>query len=143
MACNFTNLHKYYHIKRYISGRGRHTHWLQNAKHYRDCYAGFSIQIYRPTSNISRALLDNTLVDHSDVVGVLPVGAAPTIFLDSTLGFNGLGKENCKTRRKTLKFLDLVWLTKIFDGKRTLNTYYAFQSFQVLCPGSIMSSNVI
>ena len=28
--------------------------------------------------------------------------------LDSTPGFNGLGKDNCKTRRKTLRFWDSV-----------------------------------
>ena len=34
--------------------------------------------IYRKTSNISRTLLGNNIVDHSDVVGASPVGAAPT-----------------------------------------------------------------
>ena len=31
-----------------------------------------------------------------------------TLFLDLTPGFNGLGKDNCKTRRETFKFWDLV-----------------------------------
>ena len=34
--------------------------------------------IYRQTSNISHTLVDNKIVDHSDVVGASPVGAAPT-----------------------------------------------------------------
>ena len=34
--------------------------------------------IYRETSNTSRTLVGNKIVDHSDVVGALPVGAAPT-----------------------------------------------------------------
>ena len=34
--------------------------------------------IYRQVSNISRTLVDNTIVYHSDVVGASPVGAAPT-----------------------------------------------------------------
>ena len=34
--------------------------------------------IYRKTSNISRTLVGNKIVDHSDVVGASPVGAAPT-----------------------------------------------------------------
>ena len=34
--------------------------------------------IYRQTSNISRTLVENKFADHSDVVGVSPVGAAPT-----------------------------------------------------------------
>ena len=34
--------------------------------------------IYHETSNISRTLVDNKILDHSDVVGASPVGAAPT-----------------------------------------------------------------
>ena len=33
---------------------------------------------YPKTSNISRTLVGNEIVDHSDVVGASPVGAAPT-----------------------------------------------------------------
>ena len=33
---------------------------------------------YRQTSNISRTWVGNDIVDHSDVVGASPVGAAPT-----------------------------------------------------------------
>ena len=55
------------------------------------------------TSNIRCTSVGNKLVDHSDVVRASPVGTAPT-------GFNGLGKGNCKMRRETFKFLDLVWL---------------------------------
>ena len=33
---------------------------------------------YRKVSNISRTLVGNKIVDHSDVVGASPVGAAPT-----------------------------------------------------------------
>ena len=33
---------------------------------------------YRKVSNISCTLVDNKIVDHSDVVGASPVGAAPT-----------------------------------------------------------------
>ena len=39
---------------------------------------------YRKTSNINRAWVGNEIVDLSDVVGVLPVGAAPTTFSFST-----------------------------------------------------------
>ena len=35
-------------------------------------------KIYRKTSNISRTLVGNKIVDHSDVVGASPVDAAPT-----------------------------------------------------------------
>ena len=34
--------------------------------------------MYRQVSNISRTLVGNKIVDHSDVVGASPVGAAPT-----------------------------------------------------------------
>ena len=33
---------------------------------------------YHKTSNIRRTLLGNKIVDHSDVVGASPAGAAPT-----------------------------------------------------------------
>ena len=35
-------------------------------------------EINRKISNIKRALVDNKFGDHSDVVGISPVGAAPT-----------------------------------------------------------------
>ena len=33
---------------------------------------------YRQVSNIRRTLVGNKIIDHSDVVGASPVGAAPT-----------------------------------------------------------------
>ena len=42
------------------------------------------IDNYRQTSNIRRALVENIIVDHSDVVGASPVGAAPTTSSFST-----------------------------------------------------------
>ena len=39
---------------------------------------------YRKTSNISRTLVGNKIVDNSDVVRALPVGAAPTTSSFST-----------------------------------------------------------
>ena len=39
---------------------------------------------YRKTSNIKRTLSSNKIVDHSDVVGASPVGAAPTTYSFST-----------------------------------------------------------
>ena len=39
---------------------------------------------YRKTSNISRTLVGNKIVDNSDVVGVSPVGAAPNTSSFST-----------------------------------------------------------
>ena len=39
---------------------------------------------YRKTSNISRILVGNKIIDDSDVVGASPVGAAPTTSSFST-----------------------------------------------------------
>ena len=39
---------------------------------------------YCQTSNISYTLVGNKTVDHSDVIGALPVRAAPTTFLFMT-----------------------------------------------------------
>ena len=39
---------------------------------------------YPQTSNICRTLVGNKIVDHSDVVGASPVGAAPTTSSFST-----------------------------------------------------------
>ena len=39
---------------------------------------------YRQISNIRRTLVGNKIVDHSDVVGASPVGAAPTTSSFST-----------------------------------------------------------
>ena len=43
-----------------------------------------SDETYRKTSNISRTFIGNKIVDHSDVVGASPVGAAPTTSSFST-----------------------------------------------------------
>ena len=76
---------------------------------------------YRQTSNISHSLVGNKLVDHSDVVGASPVGAALIpcqccsnyIFILNLIpGFNGLGRDNCKTRWQTFKCWDHVPYTR-------------------------------
>ena len=40
----------------------------------------FIWMLYHQASKISRTLLSNKIVDHSDVDGASPVGAAPTTF---------------------------------------------------------------
>ena len=56
---------------------------------------------------IIHTLVDNKLVDHSDVVGALPVGTAPNyiFILNLTPDLNGLVWDNYKTRRETLCFM--------------------------------------
>ena len=44
----------------------------------------FKLVIYRQIYNISRTLLNNIIVAHSDVVGATPAGAAPTTSSFST-----------------------------------------------------------
>ena len=58
------------------------------------------------TSNIIRTLEGNQIVDHSDVVGASPVGAAPTTSSFSTwhlASVDWADRDNCKTKRETLK----------------------------------------
>ena len=68
--------------------------------------------MYSQTSNISCTLVGNKIVDHSDVVGASPVGAAPTACSFLTPGLDGLDKDNCKMRQETFKFWDLVPYTR-------------------------------
>ena len=65
----------------------------------------YDIHHYRQASNISRTLVGNELVDHS---GTCRRCSNYIFILDFTTGFNGLGKGNCKTRRESFKFCDLV-----------------------------------
>ena len=65
-----------------------------------------------------------TLVDHSDVVS-----------LDLTPGFNGVGKDNCKTRRETFTFGDLgpriieIWRYYKFISSRCYHkTIFAYRA---------------
>ena len=50
--------------------------------------------MYRKVSNIRRTLVGNKIVDHSDVVGASPVGAAPTASSFSTSSTNYAAKVN-------------------------------------------------
>ena len=47
-------------------------------------YKQITYTYYRQVSNIRRTLVGNKIVDHSDVVGASPVGAAPTTSSFST-----------------------------------------------------------
>ena len=89
---NIFNLNKYLN-KKYKYFHTRTCFWkccLQNICHLVraslcwirnfliDFWHGCTIKYYHRTSNISHALVGNKIVDHSDVVGASPVGAAPT-----------------------------------------------------------------
>ena len=62
------------------------------------------------TSNTSRTLVGNRIVDHSDVVGATPVGAAPTTSSFSTL-MALINWAKTTSRREAFKFWNLVPLT--------------------------------
>ena len=47
-------------------------------------YTSIGMSNYHQTSNINRTLLGNKIVDHPDVVGASPIGAAPTTSSFST-----------------------------------------------------------
>ena len=69
------------------------------------------IKEYRIVFNIRRTLVGKKIVDHSDR------RCSNYIFiLNLTPGFNGLGKDNCKTRRETFMFWD--WVRLILDNLR-------------------------
>ena len=72
----------------------------------------FTFQNCCQTFNIWCTLVGNKIVDHSDVVGASPVGAAPTTSSFSTC-FNGLGNDNCKKRREIFKFG--IWCVLILE----------------------------
>ena len=54
---------------------------------------------YRQVSNIRRTLVGNKIVDHSDVVGASPIGAAPTTSSFSTEHMACLDRAKTTARR--------------------------------------------
>ena len=58
----------------------------------------------RQSYSIWRTLICKNSIDHSDIVGASPVGVAPAyiFILELTPDFNGLGKDNSKTRPKKI-----------------------------------------
>ena len=69
------------------------------------------------------------LIDHSDVVGAAPVGAAPTTFsfyIHLTPGFNGLAKTTAKRDEKYLScgIWCAVYLRLMVPMILTLNIYF-------------------
>ena len=65
-------------LQLHLPGANEVTHWP-----LRDVVV--ILNEYRQVSNISRTLVGDKIVDHSDVVGASPVGAAPTTSSFSTL----------------------------------------------------------
>ena len=51
--------------------------WLLKRIRYLKNFPKYFFSLYRQVFNIRRTLVENWIVDHSDVVGASPVGAAP------------------------------------------------------------------
>ena len=95
--------------------------------HFKTCVHMFSFtsRLYRvslmrdtchQTANISHTLVGNKIVDHSDVLGTSPVGAAPTTPSILTWHMASMDWTKTFTRRdeKHFKFCDLVRLIYIY-----------------------------
>ena len=63
---------------------GRYNGQYQQAPTDEGPYLSGILHGYRKPSNIGRTLVGNEIVDHSDVVGASPIGAAPTTSSFST-----------------------------------------------------------
>ena len=104
--------------------------------------------VYHQTSDISRTIVGNKncwLLRGSWTIACWRCSNYIFIF-DLTPGFNGLGKDNCKTRRETFKFGDLVYY--IFDGDLMTNSigYYCMSSYYWsvdLCACNILMIDII
>ena len=59
----------------------------------------------RQTCNISRTLVGNKIADPSDVVGVSPVGAAPTTSSFSTLQLAWIGQRQLEDETRKIQVL--------------------------------------
>ena len=64
---------------------------------------------YRQTSNMIRILVGNNIVDHSDVVGASPVGAAPTTSSFSTKHLASMGWAKTTARRDKKRLSLGIW----------------------------------
>ena len=63
--------------------------------------------------------------------------------LDLTSGFNGLGKDNCKMRRETFKFWDLVCLYERFERNiENPSVYYHTDTFFYPLCAKFLSENM-
>ena len=68
-----------------------------------------TILTYRQVSNISRTSVGNTIVNHSDVVGAWPVGAAPTTSSFSTYLLASLDWAKTTARRGEEQLSFVIW----------------------------------
>ena len=100
------------HFKTSARGCRNSCLWLRNSSSFASClqHPQHGWACYRQISNLSHTSVGNKIVDHSDVVGASPVGAAPTIssFSTWTPGFNGLGRDKMQDETRYLTHWGLV-----------------------------------
>ena len=72
-------------------------------------WAIFVLCVYHQSSNISWTLVGNKIVDHSDVVGALPVDATPSAFLFWTKYLALMNREKTTTRREDKHLGCEIW----------------------------------
>ena len=65
-----------------------------------------TMEITYPQTSNSCILVGNKIIDHSDTC---PYCSTYIFILDLTPSFNGLGKDNCKTKWETSRFMGLVY----------------------------------
>ena len=67
---------------------------------------------YSQISNIGHTSVENEIIDHSDVSWSIACRRCSNyiFIMDSIHGFNGLGKDNHKTKRETFQLGDSVGL---------------------------------
>ena len=74
-----------------------------------DVCSNTNITVYCQISNISHTLVRNKIVDHSDVVGALPVGAAPTTSSFSTQHLASMDWAKTTSRWDNKHFSCGIW----------------------------------
>ena len=88
-------------------------HHMASLGHNELMECGFQGNKYRKTSNISRTLIGNKIIDHSDVVGATPVGAAPTTSSSWHKHMASMDRTKTITRRDEGYLSVGIWLSYI------------------------------
>ena len=102
----------------YFLGYTVHTYVMSYPTNNNLTVCSTASSVYRKTSDISRTLVGNKIVDNSDVVGAPPVGAAPTTSSFSTwhLASMDWAKTTARGYKKHLSCGIWCDLYKRFDG---------------------------
>ena len=85
------------------------TKWWWNLYFYNYYHISRGPMSYCQTSDIRRTWVGNKIVDHSDVVGASPVGAAPTTSSWSTWHLASMGWPKATARREDNHLSFWIW----------------------------------